>query len=90
MGRVLDRLYDFGTMRLFTDCAVRAVRRFDLERRYVHFDTTSRSVWGEYQFAETQDLPFQVTYGYSKDKRPGPQAIRPLHAVCGTRCADLG
>src|SRR5262245_39929257 len=63
VGRVLDRLYDFGTMRLFPDCAVRAVTRVDLERRYVHFDTTSRSVWGEYQFAETQDLPFQVTYG---------------------------
>jgi len=33
VGRVLDRLYDFGTMRLFTDCAVRAVMRCDLERR---------------------------------------------------------
>ena len=66
VGRVLDRLYDFGTMRLFTACAVRAAMRFGLERRYVHFDTTSRSVWGEYQFAETQDLPFQVTYGYSQ------------------------
>ena len=61
VGRVLDRLYDFGTMRLFTACAVRAVMRFDLERRSVHFDTTSRSVWGAYQCAETQALPFQVT-----------------------------
>jgi hypothetical protein len=63
VGRVLDRLYDFGTMRLFTACAVRAATRFGLERRYVHFDTTSRSVWGAYQFAETQDLPCQVTSG---------------------------
>jgi transposase len=70
VGRVLDRLYDMGTMKLFTACAVRAVTRFGLERRYVHFDTTSRSVWGEYQFAEEQDVPFSVTYGYSKDKRP--------------------
>src|SRR5262249_16782439 len=62
-GRVLDRLYDFGTMRLFTACAVRASMRFGLERRYVHFDTTSHSVWGDYHCAETQDLPFQVTYG---------------------------
>jgi hypothetical protein len=46
VGRILDRLYAFGTMRLFTDCAVRASMRFGLERRYVHFDTTSRSVWG--------------------------------------------
>src|SRR5262245_10826920 len=82
-GRVLDRLYDFGTMRLFTACAVRAATRFDLERRYVHFDTTSCSVWGDYQFAETQDLPFQVTYGYSKDKRPDLKQF-----VLSTLCVD--
>jgi transposase len=83
VGRVLDRLYDFGTMKLFTACAVRAATRFGLERRYVHFDTTSRSVWGEYQFAETQDLPFQVTYGYSKDKRPDLKQF-----VLSTLCVD--
>src|ERR687885_1760100 len=54
VGRVLDRLYAFGTRRLFTACAIRAAARFGRERRYVHFDTTSRNVWGEYQFAETQ------------------------------------
>ena len=83
VGRVLDRLYDFGTMRVFTACTVRAATRFSLERRYVHFDTTSRSVWGEYQFAETQDLPFQVTYGYSKDKRPDLKQF-----VLSTLCVD--
>jgi transposase len=83
VGRVLDRLYDFGTMRLFTACAVRAATRFDLERRYVHFNTTSHSVWGDYQFAETQDLPFQVTYGYSKDKRPDLKQF-----VLSTLCVD--
>jgi transposase len=82
-GRVLDRLYDFGTMRLFTACAVRAATRFGLERRYVHFDTTSRSVWGDYHFAETQDLPLQVTYGYSKDKRPDLKQF-----VLSTLCVD--
>jgi len=51
--------------------------------RYVHFDTTSRSVWGEYQCAETQDLPLQVTYGYSKDKRPD---LKPF--VLSTLCVD--
>src|ERR687887_340549 len=83
VGRVLDRLYDVGTMRLFTACAVRAAMRFGLERRYVHFDTTSHSVWGDYQFAETQDLPFQVTYGYSKDKRPDLKQF-----VLSTLCVD--
>jgi transposase len=83
VGRVLDRLYDFGTMRLFTACAVRAAARFGLERRYVHFDTTSRNVWGDYQFAEEQDLPFRVTYGYSKDKRPDLKQF-----VLSTLCVD--
>jgi transposase len=49
----------------------------------VHFDTTSRSVWGAYQFAETQALPFQVTYGYSKDKRPDLKQF-----VLSTLCVD--
>ena len=83
MGRVLDRLYDFGTMRLFTACAVRATARFGLERRYVHFDTTSRNVWGDYHFAEEQDIPFRVTYGYSKDKRPDLKQF-----VFSTLCVD--
>jgi len=57
--------------------------RFGLARRYVHFDTPSRSVWGAYQFAETQDRPFQMTYGYSKDKRPDLKQF-----VLSTRCVD--
>ena len=36
-----------------------------------------------YQFAETQDLPFQVTYGYSKDKRPDLKQF-----VLSTLCVD--
>jgi transposase len=83
VGRVLDRLYDMGTMKLFTACAVRAATQFGLERRYVHFDTTSHSVWGEYDFPEEQDLPFRITYGYSKDKRPDLKQF-----VLSTLCVD--
>jgi transposase len=36
----------------------------------VHFATTSRSVWGDYECAASQDMPCRVTYGYSKEKRP--------------------
>ena len=54
----------------------------------MHFDTTSRSVWGEYQFAETQDLPFQMTYGYSKDKRPDLKQIV-LSSLCVERAVPI-
>jgi len=71
VGRVLDRLYDTGTMKVFTACAVQADRVFGFDKRYVHFDTTSITVYGDYQppeEAEAQDVPFRITYGYSKDK----------------------
>lgn len=83
VGRVLDRLYDFGTMRLCTACAVQAAMRFGVERRYGHFAPTSRSVWGESQDAETQALPLQVTDGDSTDKRPDLQ-----QCILATLCVD--
>ncbi len=42
--RVLDKLYEAGTMKIFTEVAVRAARAFPVNKRYVHFDTTSESV----------------------------------------------
>ena len=63
VGRVLDRLYDMSPMKICTAGAVRAAARFGVEGRYVHFETTSRRLWGEYQGAAEQDVPFRVTYG---------------------------
>lgn len=83
VGRVLDRLYDFGTMKLFTAIAVRAAHQFGLDRRYVHFDTTSRSVYGDYRLDDDRDAPFQITHGYSKDKRPDLKQF-----VLSTLCID--
>ena len=73
VGRVLDRLYDTGTMKVFTACAVRADQVFHFDKRYVHFDTTSITVHGDYlplEETKESEVPFRITYGYSKDKRP--------------------
>src|SRR5262245_53469063 len=70
VGRVLDRLYATGTLKIFTACAVRADTMCGFEKRYVHFDTTSKSVYGDYLPGEEQEVPFTITHGYSKDKRP--------------------
>jgi transposase len=86
VGRVLDRLYDTGTMKVFTACAVRADQVFGFDKRYVHFDTTSVSVYGDYQppeDAEESAVPFRITYGYSKDKRPDLKQF-----VFSTLCVD--
>src|SRR5215467_2878876 len=89
VGRVLERLYDVGTMKIFTACAVRADQVYGLDKRYVHFDTTSISVYGDYLPPAGQSdqqepaVPFTITHGYSKDKRPDLKQF-----VFATLCVD--
>src|SRR6266481_3026974 len=83
VGRVFDRLYDTGTMKVFTACAVRADQVFRFDKRYVHFDTTSMTVYGDYVLPEEQEVPFTITHGYSKDKRPDLKQF-----VFATLCVD--
>src|SRR5437899_9301948 len=86
VGRVLDRLYDTGTMKVFTACAVRADQVFGFDKRYVHFDTTSMTVYGDYvlpEETEERQVPFTITHGYSKDKRPDLKQF-----VFATLCVD--
>ena len=47
VGRSLDRLYETGPMQVWTAWAVRADQGFGLDKRYVHFDTTSISMSGD-------------------------------------------
>src|SRR5215471_9317520 len=88
-GRVLERLYDVGTMKIFTACAVRADQAYGLDKQSVHFDTTSISVYGDYLPREgqpdqpAQAAPFTITHGYSKDKRPDLKQF-----VFSTLCVD--
>jgi hypothetical protein len=66
VGRVLECLYDVGTMKIFTACAIRADQALHFDKRYVHFDTTSVSVYGEYLPPEDQqehEVPFTITHG---------------------------
>ena len=66
VGRVLDRLYDTGTMKVFTACAVRADQVFHFDKRSVHFDTTSVSVYGNDRPPEDpqeHEVPLTMTHG---------------------------
>ena len=67
LGRVMDKIYDTGTQKIFSAIAKNAVDAFSVDTRKVNFDTTSISVWGDY---DLESAPFDITYGYSKDKRP--------------------
>jgi len=67
VGRVLDKIFDTGTQKVFSQIAQNAIRIIDVDPRRLHFDTTSISVFGDYDFT---DPPLKITYGHSKDKRP--------------------
>jgi transposase len=55
---------------MFTACAIRADLLCGCAKQYVHCDTTSKSVDGDDLPGEGQEVPFSITYGYSKDTRP--------------------
>ena len=62
------------------------IRPVHFDKRYVHFDTTSMTVYGDYappEETEEQQVPFTITYGYSKDKRPDLKQF-----VFATLCVD--
>ena len=67
LGRAMDKIFETGTLKIFSQLAQNAIAVFDVDARCVHFDTTSVSVYGDYDLA---DPPFKITYGHSKAKRP--------------------
>jgi len=67
VARVLDKIFDTGTHKIFSSIAQNAISVFDIDPQRVHFDTTSITVFGDYEGYED---PFKIDYGYSKDKRP--------------------
>ena len=86
-GRVLDRLYEVGTSKILSGVAVRVVKLFELDTSHAHHDTTSRTVYGDYDFysEDTHDQPFTITFGFSKDHRPDLKQL--VHSLL---CVDAG
>ena len=70
LGRTLDWLYEHDVTTLFAGLALQARRRFSIQAQYLHIDTTSFSVSGDYATKEEGDpVPVAITYGYSRDHR---------------------
>ena len=67
LGRSMDKIFEAGTLKIFSQLAQNALKVFDVDPRRLNFDTTSIRVYGDYDLANP---PFQITYGHSKDKRP--------------------
>ena len=68
-GRCLDEITNYGTTPLFTEIAFEVGLAEDLLGTCAHFDTTSLSVFGEYEREDASES-FNITHGHSKAHRP--------------------
>ena len=78
IGRALDRLLDADRGALLTEIVVALSQGFDVKFDQFHSDTTSVRLTGQYAGAKGRSIRGKkapwITYGYSKDHRPDPQA----------------
>lgn len=70
VGRAMDVIFEAGTQKIFSEVALQAALQFPLDMSFLHFDTTSVNVWGDYDICNPDTDQLNITFGYSKDKRP--------------------
>lgn len=68
-GSLLDAMAEFGPNELLSNVSVAAFKRYGIKLSNVNFDTTSKVMWGEYKAEEGKLESFEITFGYSKQKR---------------------
>lgn len=73
-GRALDKLQAAGPKLIYSNIATQALSREGGDINFLHYDTTSKSLQGEYATA-TGEGAVKPTYGYSKDHRPDLKQI---------------
>ncbi len=69
LGRCLDAIYEYGTTKLFSDIVLGIAKRHNLLGKTMHIDSTSLTLYGEYENREKPSKALDVTYGYSKAHR---------------------
>lgn len=67
LGRALDALYENNAELIFTVIAARAIKKYKVNTKKLHLDSTSVSVEGEYLSDPNIGL---MQFGHSKDLRP--------------------
>jgi transposase len=70
LGRSLDDLYQKGVTEVFARVASRALEVYKIEHRFVHLDSSSFHLHGQYETDEPNMEAITITHGYSRDHRP--------------------
>jgi len=69
IGRVMDNIYEVSVERLWTEIGLNIIKKYEIDTKYSHLDSTSISVEGKYNQWENEENLVNITHGYSKDKR---------------------
>ncbi|MDJ0649590.1 MAG: IS1634 family transposase [Xenococcaceae cyanobacterium MO_188.B19] len=84
IGRVMDKLYNYGLSNLFLLIALTAAKKYQINLDFSHLDSSCFSVHGQYNQASCSEeqltkkeldedrgpIPITITHGYSRDHRP--------------------
>jgi len=70
LGRSLDALYEKGVTEVFAHAASKALQVYQIEHEFVHLDSSSFHVHGEYEIEDADEQAITITHGYSRDHRP--------------------
>ncbi len=70
LGRSLDDLYACGVTEIFASVASKALRVYGIEHQFVHLDSSSFHLHGQYDVDAQDEEMVSITHGYSRDHRP--------------------
>jgi transposase len=70
LGRSLDDLYACGVTEVFASVASKALSTYGIEHRFVHLDSSSFHLHGQYDVETPDEEMITITHGYSRDHRP--------------------
>lgn len=70
LGRSLDDLYAYGVTEIFARVASRVLKVYGIEHQFVHLDSSSFHLHGQYNFEAPDEEMVSITHGYSRDHRP--------------------
>jgi transposase len=70
LGRCLDDLYACGVTEVFARVASNALRVYGIEHKFVHLDSSSFHLHGQYDVDAPDEEMVSITHGYSRDHRP--------------------
>lgn len=75
IGRVMDDIYNVSLDKFWTEIGLNVLKKYEINTKSSHLDSSSISLQGKYNQYNKEENLLEITYGYSKDKRPDLKQI---------------